>query len=427
MNPAEAYSGGRDVVLQHYQQHVNSGMAKLARVANLPVEVRSEGCLVFDEAGDAYLDCGGYSVFLLGHRHPDVVSAVKAQIDRHPLSTRVLLSAELGRAATCLAGCAPPGLEYVFFTNSGAEAVEAGIKLARLAGKTRVISTTGGFHGKTLGALSVSGRDQFREPFHPLLPQVDFVPYGDADAIRVALARDGERSCVILEPIQGENGVVIPPDGYLREVRTLCDRNGALLIVDEIQTGLGRVGSWWGADREQVVPDILLVGKALGGGVMPVGAAVAGASVFAKLNRDPFLHTSTFAGNPLAMAAVEAAITVIRRDDIVTRARILGDRVLKELTRILKEGCPELIADVRGAGLLIGIEFRQEHVAGDFIHELLRRKVVSANSLNAFRVARLTPPAVMNESECEWLFDAVRDVSRVLNDRYVAMNHPVVK
>ena len=408
----------RERVLQLYQRHVNSGLAKLAKMANLPLEVRSEGCLVFDQEGESYLDCGGYSVFLLGHRHPDVVGAVRAQLDRHPLATRVLLSPELGRAAATVAGCVPAGLDYVLFTNSGAEAVEAGIKLARLAGKTRIISTIGGFHGKTMGALSVTGRLPYREPFHPLLPDVEFVSYGDAEAMETALAEDGGRSCVILEPVQGENGVVIPPSGYLRDVRRLCDVNGALLILDEIQTGLGRLGSWWGADREQVIPDILLVGKALGGGVMPVGAAVTRASTFLKLNRDPFLHTSTFAGNPLAMAAVEAAITIIRRDGIVTRANVLGERILRELKEILHTECPDLIADVRGVGLLLGIEFRQEHVAGDFIHELLLRRVISANSLNAFRVARLTPPAVMTEPECRWLCDAVGDAARTLQQRY---------
>jgi putrescine aminotransferase len=416
--PGSGASTDRAAVLQHYHRHVNSGLAKLAKVANLPLEVRSEGCLVFDREGEAYLDCGGYSVFLLGHRHPGVVDAVRAQLDRHPLATRVLLSAELGRAAASLAECSPPGLDYVLFTNSGAEAVEAGIKLARLSGKTRIISTIGGFHGKTMGALSVTGRPRYREPFEPLLADIEFVPYGDAEALETMLAREGRRSCVILEPVQGENGVVIPAEGYIREVRRLCDVNGAFLILDEIQTGLGRLGSWWGADREGVIPDILLAGKALGGGVMPVGAAVANAAAFARLNRDPFLHTSTFAGNPLAMVAVEAAIAAIRRGGIVARAKALGERILKELRQILLAACPGLIVEVRGVGLLLGIEFRQEHVAGDFIHEMLRGKVILANSLNAFHVARLTPPAIMTEADCQWLLRATKDAAQTLERRY---------
>lgn len=419
--PESAGGDLRDEVLQQYRRHVNSGAAKLAKAARLPIEVRSEGCLVFDQAGDAYLDCGGYSVFLLGHRHPAVIDAVKAQLDRHPLGTRALLSAELARASAALAACTPQGLDYVFFTNSGAEAVETGIKLARLSGKTRIVATLGGFHGKTMGALSVTGRPQYQEPCRPLLPDVHFVPYGDADAMTSALAADGERSCVIIEPVQGENGVIIPPDGYLREVRRLCDAGGSFLILDEIQTGLGRLGAWWGADREQVVPDVLLAGKALGGGVMPIGAAIASAAAFAKLNRDPFLHTSTFGGNPLAMAAAEAAIAAIRSGDVVGRAGNLGGTLLTELEIILNDACPNLIAGIRGVGLLIGIEFHQEHVAWDFAREMLRRKVILSNSLNAFRVARLTPPAIMTASECQWLFDAVRQAGQALQQRYSAV------
>jgi putrescine aminotransferase len=422
MNPPSIaigrHTARRDDVLRQYQRHVNTGLARLAKMAGLPVEVQSAACYVFDQEGEAYLDCGGYSVFLLGHRHPRVVEAVKAQLDRHPLTTRVLLNAELADAAEKLAARAPAGLDYVVFTNSGAEAVEAGIKLARLAGRHRLVSMTGGFHGKTLGALSVTGRVQYREAFQPLLPDVEFVPYGDAEAVRSALSRDGRSSAVLLEPVQGESGVVIPPAGHLRDVRQICDAHGALLIVDEIQTGLGRLGSWWGCDREDVVPDILLTGKALGGGVMPVGAAVTSAATFAGLNRDPFLHTSTFAGNPLAMAAVSAALAVIDEEGLVERARHLGEVLLTELRRILLHACPGLIADVRGIGLLVGVQFHEEHVAGDFIHELLRRKVILANSLNAFSVARFTPPAVMTDVECRLLFEAVDDAARTLRERY---------
>jgi putrescine aminotransferase len=408
----------RDSILKNYQRHVNSTIAKVARVTNLPVEVRSEGCLVYDESGDAYLNCGGYGVFLLGHRHPAVADAVKAQLDRHPLVTRVLLNAELARASASLAACTPPGLDCVLFTNSGGEAVEAGLKLARLAGKTRIVSTMGGFHGKTLGALSVTGRAAYRTPFEPLLPDVEFVPYGEAEALGAALSTDGDRTCVILEPVQGESGVVIPPDGYLRDARRLCDLHGAILILDEIQTGMGRLGSWWGSDREQVIPDILLAGKTLGGGIMPVGAVVTSTALFTRLHRDPFLHTSTFGGNPLAMAAVQSTIDVIRRDAIVSKAATLGEAILNGLARSLDAVRPDLIADVRGVGLLIGIEFRQEHVAVDFMHELLRARVIASNSLNAFRVARLTPPAVMTDSECQWLFDAVGQAAAAVKARH---------
>jgi putrescine aminotransferase len=399
---------GREGVLESYRRHLNSGYARLAEYMALPVEVRSEGALVFDERGETYLDCGGYGVFILGHRHPHVVEAVRAQLDRHPLSTRVLLSAELAQAATALAEIAPEGLQYVLFTNSGAEATEAGLKIARLNGKRHFVSTHGGFHGKTFGALSVTGRPRFQDPFQPLLTETTFVPYGRADALEETLATlDRGQAAVIVEPVQGEGGVIVPPQGYLRAVRGICDRYDALLILDEIQTGLGRLGAWWGADREGIVPDVLLVGKGLSGGVVPVAAAVCTAGSFEPLNRDPLLHTSTFAGNPLAMAAARAAIEAIGSDGLIERADALGRRLLDQVREIIRTTCPAAVRDVRGAGLLIGIEFAADDLAGEFMLELMHRRVVVSHSLNSHRVVRLTPPAILDDSQEAWLLEAL--------------------
>ena len=421
--PLEQRSGGgptwtdRDAVLAKTAKHVNRGLARLASLMQVHLEVSSEGARVFDEAGTAYLDCGGYAVFFHGHRHPKIVAAVRHQLDTHPLATRAMLSPTLALAAEALARVAPPGLEYVLFTNSGAEAVEAALKLACAHGKTVRVSTTGGFHGKTTGALSVTGRPAFREPFQPLLAETCFVPFGDAAALEQALAAAKGRACLILEPIQAEAGVILPPAGYLRAARNLCDRYGAMFIADEIQTGCGRTGHWWALDREGVIPDILLGGKALGGGVIPVAALVANAAVFEPFNRDPLLHTSTFAGNPLASAAALAAIQVIEDDGLVVRARDLGAALLDRLTTILLETCPDHVRAVRGAGLLIGIEFDSERTAGTFIVELLRRRVVTCHSLNAHRVVRLTPPAILSRDECDWLYGAAEEAARSLRRR----------
>jgi len=405
----------RSTVLDLYRRHVNRGFARLAEFMAVPVEVRSAGSLVFDGAGDAYLDCGGYGVFIHGHCHPVVVQAVREQLERHPLSTRVLLNPEMAAAAASLVNVSPVGLEYVLFTNSGAEATEAGLKLARLNGKRRIIATHNGFHGKTLGALSVTGRPRFQDPFPPLLFQASFVHFGDADAVRRELATAGEECAVIVEPVQGEGGVNVPPPGYLRELREACDRSGALLILDEIQTGLGRLGAWWGADREGVVPDVLLVGKGLSGGVVPVAAAVATAAVFEPLNRDPLLHTSTFAGSPLAMAAAQASVAVIRDEGLVERSRVLGERLLSSVRDILLNTCPGQVRDIRGLGLLIGIEFTADDVAGDFMLELVNRKVLVSHSLNSNNVVRLTPPAILNDLQVEWLLDAILGAATVIH------------
>jgi putrescine aminotransferase len=398
-----------------YRRHVNRGVARLAGMGGLPVEVRSSGCLVYDDADRAFLDCGGFGVFLVGHCHPTIVAAARDQLERHPLATRTLLSAELASAAEALARVTPEGLDYVFFANSGAEAVEAGLKLARLNGKRRLLSMRGGFHGKTLGALSVTGRPFFQDPFRPLLADVTMLPYGDLEALEGALSQD---ACVILEPVQAEGGVIVPPAGFLASVQELCRAHGAMLILDEVQTGMGRLGAWWGADREGVVPDVLLVGKGLSGGVFPVSAVVASEAAFSELNRDPLLHTSTFGGSPLASAVARASIEVIEGEGLIGRAAELGERIMSSIAPILGATGEGMVTDVRGVGLLIGIEFADDALTGEFLFELLERRVLVSNSLNTNRVLRLTPPAVMSESELDWLVSAIEESAHAVAQRY---------
>ncbi|MDQ3920450.1 MAG: aminotransferase class III-fold pyridoxal phosphate-dependent enzyme [Acidobacteriota bacterium] len=410
--------GFRQGVIERHHRHVNSGLARLADLMGTHIEVRSAGNYVFDEGGDRYLDCGGYGVFTLGHCHPSVVGAVRHQLERLPLSTRSLVNAEVAAAAEALSAVAPGDLNYVYFGNSGAEATETALKLACLSGKRKLFAMHGGYHGKTIGALGVTGRPAYRAPFASLIPQVEFVPFGDADELDGALARAEGESCVILEPVQAEGGVIVPPTGYLRAVADSCRRRGALLILDEIQTGLGRLGAWWGCDAEQVVPDVLLVGKALSGGIVPISAAVATAEVFEGLNKNPMLHTSTFSGNPLAAAAAHAAIEVIKNENVVVLAQALGETLLAQTKGLCAEHGPRLIREVRGRGLLIGIEFETDFLAGDFMLELMKRKVVVSYSLNAYSVVRLTPPAFLSESDVAWLTGAIRDSLIALDVRY---------
>jgi putrescine aminotransferase len=399
----------RDQVLERYAKHVNKSLASLARLVAMPVEVAAAGSKVRGGDGHAYLDCGGFGVFLLGHCHPAVVAAVREQLTRNPLATRLFLNPELAQAAADLAAITPAGLDYCFLTNSGAEATELGLKLARLAGRRHVIAMHGGFHGKTLGALSVTGRAQYRDPFGPLLPMVDFVPFGDPAALRAVLTA---QSAVLLEPVQAEGGVRLPPDGYLRQVRHACTEAGAVLILDEIQSGLGRLGAWWGADLAGVTPDVLLAGKILGGGVMPVGGVVASAELFAPLNADPLLHSSTFAGSPLAAAAVSATISVIRSEGLIGRARELGPQVRALALDAIAAHCPDLVTEVRGEGLLIGIDFVSADAATEFLLALLDSRVIPSFSLNASNVLRLTPPAILDAADLDWLGRALTSAAR---------------
>jgi putrescine aminotransferase len=399
----------RDTVLDRYDKHVNKSLASLARLVGAPVEVAAAGSKVQGSDGHTYLDCGGFGVFLLGHCHPAVVAAVHEQLARNPLATRLFLNPELAQAAEDLAGITPPGLDYIFLTNSGAEATEFGLKLARLAGKRHVVAMEGGFHGKTLGALSVTGKAQYRDPFGPLLPMVDFVEFGDLAALHAVLTA---QSAVLLEPVQAEAGVRLPPDGYLAQVRQACTEAGAVMILDEIQSGMGRLGAWWGADLAGVTPDVLLAGKILGGGVMPVGAVVASAQLFAPLNADPLLHSSTFAGSPLAAAAVTATIGAIESEGLIERARELGPQIRDAAAAAVTAHCPHLVAEVRGQGLLIGVDFVSAEAATEFLIGLLDEHVIASYSLNSGNVLRLTPPAILDAADLHWLARALTSAAR---------------
>ncbi len=402
-------------VVDGYRRHVSRGRARLAELTGGQVEVSSSGSTVTDAAGRDYLDCGGYGVFLLGHRHPAVVAAVVDQVQRHPMATRLMLEPTVARAAATLASVAPAGLEYVHFVNSGAEATEAAIKLARAHGKRALVSTTGGFHGKTMGALALTANELYQAPFRPLLPSVSHVPFGDADALGALLACTPD-ACVVVEPVQGEGGVVVPPAGYLTSVAALCAEHGALLVLDEVQTGLGRLGTWWGADRDGVTPDVLLVGKGLSGGVVPVAAMVATAAAYKPFSDDPFLHTSTFAGSPIAMAAATAAVTTIRDEGLVDRARELGARLLRDLPSAVAP-LGDRVTDVRGAGLLLGVEFSDPGLALDLVLDLLDRGLLANHSLNAHRVVRLTPPAVLTDAEADRVLETIAAAASALAAR----------
>ncbi|MBC5816678.1 MAG: aspartate aminotransferase family protein, partial [Candidatus Eremiobacteraeota bacterium] len=321
-------------VYENYKQFVNPPLARVMKVSGSPVEVRAQGCTVYDQNGKAYLDfAGGYGVFTLGHSHPRVMEAVKTQMELMSLSGKTMFNVVLGRASRRLAELAPGDLQISFFANSGAEAVEGAIKLAKVATKRQmIVATTNAYHGKTLGALSASGREYFRSEYQPLLPHFEHVSYGDAAVLEEALK---DAAAFIVEPVQGEGGVIVPPDGYLRAVREICDRTGALFIADEVQTGLGRCGMLFGCNRDGVVPDVMTLAKGLSGGIIPVGAYIARPSVWnAAYAKAPLMHTSTFGGNELACAAALAAMNVLVEDDLVENARVRGLQLLEGARKI---------------------------------------------------------------------------------------------
>ncbi|MEU2506621.1 aminotransferase class III-fold pyridoxal phosphate-dependent enzyme [Streptomyces sp. NPDC007863] len=418
-NSSDPPSYDRDHIGRLYRANLSKGRATLGELFGGHIETLSQGAWITTHDGRRFLNCGSYGVLITGARHPTVVRHVAEQLDRHPVASRVFLEPQAALAAQALVAKAPEGLERVHFACSGAEAVETAIKLARTLGKDQLIATHHGYHGKTMGALSMTGKDVFQEPFRPLLPGVHHVPYGDAAALEGLLATMPGRACFVVEPVQGEAGVVLPPSGYLREVRALCRAYDAFFVLDEIQTGLGRLGTWWGADDEGVTPDALLAGKALGGGIMPVSAVLATPEAFTAFDKDPYLHTSTFSGTPLAMAAVRGALTAIEEEGLVARARELGSDMLGVIAGIAREHFGEIVREVRGRGLLIGIEFAVPGPAGDLLIELISHGVVANHSLNSHLVLRLTPPAILNAAEVQFLYEAFDRACLAQAARYV--------
>lgn len=405
--------------LENSIEHLNHAYGQKLCGAEGVVEYRDGGVYTYDNNGKRYLDClGGYGIFNVGHRHPKVIEAVKNQLDQVCLHSQDLLNPWAAYLAKQLAAIAPGDLKYSFFCNSGTEAVEGAIKLARLyTGKTEIISTKNSYHGVSMGALSATGRDVFRKPFEPLLNGFVHVPFGDIDALENAITKN--TAAVILEPIQGEGGINLPPDGYLRKVRQLTQKKGVLLILDEVQTGMGRTGRMFACEHESVVPDILCLAKALGGGVMPIGAFMSTSKIWRVLEPNPSIHNSTFGGNPLACTAASACIEVLLEEHLPARAAMMGNlftRKLKELQDIF----PEYLADVRGRGLLIGLEFQTKEVREQVQVELFHRGVLVAATMNANRTVRIEPPLIITEAQVLLMIETLSGILQELKDAKVA-------
>jgi len=384
------------------------------------IEWSGEGSILKDVLGREYIDClGGFGIFSAGVNHPTIVKAVTDQIKRMALNSQELLEPWRGALARLMAEITPGDLQNSFFINNGTDAIEGAIKLARLYTKRHTfISTVSGFHGKSLGSLSLMGKASFRAPFQEGLQDVRFVPYGDADALadeltRCAAVGTGVAGFVV-EPVQGEAGAVVPPDDYFPRVRQLCTEHGALFIADEVQTGMGRTGAMWGVDHWKVTPDILCAGKSLGGGVMPLSAFISTAEIWEVMIPNPIIHSTTFGGNPLACAAGIAAIKVTIDEDLPGQAARKGERFLHAL-RGFRERYPAVLKDVRGKGLLLGMEFPEQEIGWKVASGLFKRGVLVAGTYSNARVIRLEPALAIADALLDEvsnrLEDTLRDVS----------------
>lgn len=386
-------------LLDLVRDHQSAGRALLFRLMGATdAEQSAQGSWVTGSSGARYLDLGSFSVFLLGHGNTRVVDAVVAQLHQLAGSTRTLPNEVLGRAAAAFAAVAPDGLDKVLLLNSGTEAVEAAIKLARArTGRTGLAHLSGSFHGKTVGALSLTDAPAFRDGLGPLLGDVVRLPRDDAGTAG-ELIRSRRPAAVFAEPVQGEGGAYPLTSEYAAALRSACDDIGALLVFDEIQSGLGRCGSLWAHHDLLAHPDILLSGKALGGGIIPVSALVATAEAYRPYDRDPLLHTSTFGGNPLAAAALLAALEVIGDEDVPALAQQTG-RALHTVLTDLMGRWPALFEAVTGRGLLLGLHGSRPDVTAEMMRAALAEGLLLTPCLTTPSVLRFTPSAFLDADD----------------------------
>ncbi len=396
-------------ITQKYMDYINPGLTRLVAFMGFDkVEVSADGAIIRDNLGNEYIDClGGFGVYSIGHRHPRVINALKDQLDKMPFPSKVLFNEPLALLAEKLADIAPGDLQYSFLCNSGTEATEGALKLARIkTGKPGVIYAKNSFHGKTLGSLSVTDREKYQKSSRPLLPHMKAVEFDNADSL--ARAIDDDTSCFIVEPIQGEGGIFIPSDNYLPKVRQICDDKNILLIFDEVQSGLGRAGELFASNLWNVAPDIMTLAKALGGGIMPVGAIMGTRDVWSAFEENPLIHSSTFGGNELAARVALETINVIIDEDLPRQSREKGEWLIPKLREIASR-YDDLINEVRGIGLFIGIDFKDDDIGNLFLSTLAARNVIVAFTLNSPKVIRIEPPLMIPMEYLETVLERIEE------------------
>ena len=356
-----------------------------------PVTIeKGHGAHVWDVDNKEYIDCmGGYGVALVGHRNERVVNAIKAQIGKILTVHSSFYNKTREEFLENLIKVAPKGLSQVHLNNSGAESVEAAIKFARkFSGKKGMVAMKGSYHGKSMGALSLTFNPKYRESFQPLVEKVSFSSYGDIDELRNTVDKD--TAFVILEPIQGESGIHVPPDSFLQDVRKLCDENKILLIFDEIQSGLGRTGSMWAADHWKTVPDIMCVAKGIAGGV-PMGVTLVRPDILSVMKKGE--HSSTFGGNPLSCAAGTATLQALTQDDLIENAKIMGQKFRQGLDELKSRH--KIIREIRGKGLMVGVELKFE--VKDILMDGIKNGLLLLYS--GRNILRFLPPLVISETD----------------------------
>jgi putrescine aminotransferase len=418
LSPAEQQRVISDAV-RYWTDHVNAGFLEYRKSVSTDytaVEWDDEGAVFRDVSGREFIDClGGFGIYVVGHRHPKVLKAVREQLDRQAIHSQELIDPLRTYLSHLLALVTPGDLQFAFLTNSGTESVEGCLKMAILTtGRHHFVGAIGAFHGKSLGSLGGTSKAFFREPFLPL-QHWTHVPFGDIDALRSVVSSadfTGERvAAVVLEPIQGEGGINVAPPGYLAGAREICDRYGALLVFDEVQSGMGRSGRMFACEHDGVVPDLMALGKGFGGGVMPIGACVGTPRTWEKYIENPFLHTTTFGGNPLSCAASIATINVLLEEDLARQAGEKGEYLLPRLNALAAR-YPKVLVSARGRGLMLGMEFTSHDIGYAVAKCLFARNIlISGTYINA-QVLRIEPPLPITYPQLDRFLAALEDSLR---------------
>jgi putrescine aminotransferase len=369
------------------------------------IAAKAQGATITDSQGNTYIDCvGGYGLFNLGHNNPDIIESIIEQLTEQQLLTKPLISEIQVRLAECIEKITPGDLSYSFILNSGSEAIDCAIKLVRLhkGGKT-IITAQKSFHGHTFGALTASGIPSFKRAFQPLLPGFISVPFGDIEALERSISAD--TGAVLIEPIQHETGVLLPPDGYLQKVRELCDEHNLILILDEIKTGFGKTGRMFACEYYNIVPDVLVLGKSLGGGLIPAGAVVAKSHLFKRFGLSFPMSASSYAGNVLACRAVLATIRYIQESNLLSECEEKGRMLLRSFRDYVDE-YPDILRSAEGLGLLIGIETQSGKTALELAKEMIQQGIIMVPAFGNSSVLMVEPPLVISFKQIRAVVDS---------------------
>ena len=405
----------KEQALADFSRHINPMKVRTLKSAGIDiVEERREGACTWDLAGRRFIDCQtGSGIMNVGRRNPEIVAALKQALDTYDMGVFLLASRQKADLAKKLAEIAPKGLSCCVFGCGGGEAVDTAIKIARgYTMKSGIIYADKAYHGHTGFALSAIGREAYKEPFGPLMPGFHQVPFGDADALEAAITP--ETAAVILEPIQGEGGINVPPDDYLPRVRSICSERGVLLILDEIQTGFGRTGKMFACEHWGVAPDIMAVAKSLGGGVYPISATLFTEEISDFFVPHPFVHLSTFGGSDLGCIVGLASIAYIQEHDLAGRAVEMGERFHAGFDKLLAR-YPDLLLEVRQKGLMMGLQYTNESIGPRMTKKLADRGVLAIYTGNDPSICRLMPPLVITQEEVDEVLAALEDSMRELS------------